>query len=224
MQNMSSLPIPARSRANRFPSESAAPGRLRLAAAGAVLILLAACSHAPAQKNETAPATFRVNFDTTKGPVVIEVTRDLAPFGADRFYSLVKAKYFDGARFFRVVPGFVVQWGIAASPELTKTWDTPIQDDPVKTSNARGTVTFAAASQPNSRSTQLFINLADNSRLDAMGFAPFGKVVSGMESVDQINPEYGENPDQSTAEEQGNSYFETNFPKLDYIRTARLAQ
>ena len=202
--------------------------RLRLASSAAALFLLAACSHAPAEKstptNETAPATFRVNMDTSKGPVVIEVTRDLAPRGADRFYNLVKAKYFDGARFFRVEPDFVVQWGIAASPATTKAWDIPIQDDPVKTPNVRGTITFAATSAPNSRSTQLFINLADNSRLDASGFAPFGKVVSGMENMDQINSEYRSNPDQQAAQEQGNSYFESNFPRLDYIRTARLAQ
>jgi cyclophilin family peptidyl-prolyl cis-trans isomerase len=202
---------------------------VRLASSAAALFLLAACgSHAPAEKsapaNETAPATFRVNLDTTKGPVVIEVTRDLGPRGADRFYNLVKAKYFDGARFFRVVPGFVVQWGIAANPDTTKAWDVPIQDDPVKTSNTRGTVTFAATNAPNSRSTQLFINLGDNARLDGMGFAPFGKVVSGMDAVDQINPEYGENPDQQAAEQQGNSYFESNFPRLDYIKTARLVQ
>src|SRR5262249_28110432 len=155
-----------------------------------MLFLLAACSHAPAEKsapaNETAPATFRVNLDTNKGPVIVEVTRDLAPRGADRFYNMVKAKYFDGARFFRVEPGFVVQWGIAASPETTKAWDITLQDDPVKTSNVRGTITFAATNAPNSRSTQVFINLADNSRLDSMGFAPFGKVVSGMEAMDQI--------------------------------------
>jgi peptidyl-prolyl cis-trans isomerase A (cyclophilin A) len=207
----------------KTPYTPTAARAVRLAGAGAILFLLAACSHG-GPTNETAPATYRVNFDTTKGPVVIEVTRDLAPIGADRFYNLVKAKYFDGDRFFRVVPGFVVQWGIAAKPEVTKAWDVPIQDDPARTSNARGTVTFAAASQPNTRSTQLFINLGDNSRLDAMGFAPFGKVVSGMDAVDQINSEYGENPDQNTAEQQGNSYFETNFPKLDYIKTARLTQ
>ena len=197
--------------------------RLRLASSAAALFLLAACSHG-GPTNETAPATYRVNLDTSRGPVALEVTRDLAPRGADRFYNLVKAKYFDGARFFRVEPGFVVQWGIAANPGITKTWDVPIQDDPVKTSNVRGTVTFAATSAPNSRSTQVFINLADNSRLDAAGFAPFGKVVSGMEAVDQINPEYRSNPDQQAAEEQGNSYFEANFPRMDYIKTARLAQ
>jgi cyclophilin family peptidyl-prolyl cis-trans isomerase len=165
-----------------------------------------------------------VNLDTSKGPVVIEVTRNLAPIGADRFYNMVKAKYFDGARFFRVEPGFVVQWGIAANPETTKAWDVPMQDDPVKTSNVRGTITFAATQAPNSRSTQVFVNLADNSRLDAMGFAPFGKVVSGMEAMDQINPEYRSTPDQQAAEQQGNSYFEANFPRLDYIKTARIAQ
>jgi len=197
--------------------------RSALAAAAAAIFLLTACSHG-GPTNETAPATFRVNFDTTKGPILIEVTRELAPMGADRFYNLVKAKYFDGARFFRVAPGFVVQWGIAANPDTTKAWDVPIQDDPVKTSNTRGTVTFAATSAPNSRSTQLFINLADNARLDGMGFAPFGKVVSGMDAVDRINPEYDEKPDQQAAEQQGNSYFESNFPRLDYIKTARLAQ
>jgi peptidyl-prolyl cis-trans isomerase A (cyclophilin A) len=210
MPNMLSLP-------------TTAPRRLRLASSTAALLILAACSHG-GPTSETAPATFRVNFDTTRGPVIIEVTRDLAPRGADHFYNLVKAKYFDGARFFRVVPGFVVQWGIAANPATTKAWDVPIQDDPVKTSNTRGTVTFAATSAPNSRSTQLFFNLGENARLDAAGFAPFGKVISGMEAVDQINPEYGENPDQQAAEQQGNSYFETNFPRLDYIKTARLAQ
>jgi peptidyl-prolyl cis-trans isomerase A (cyclophilin A) len=219
MPNLPSTPIAARAVRYRF----------RLAGAGAILFLVAACSHG-GPTNETAPATFRVSLDTTKGPVVIEVTRDLAPIGADRFYNLVKAKYFDGARFFRVVgptdghPAFVAQWGIAADPETTKKWDVPIPDDPVKTSNVRGTVTFAAASAPNTRSTQMFINLGDNSRLDAMGFAPFGRVVSGMDTVDQLYYGYGESPDQTAAEEQGNSYFETNFPKLDYIKTARLAQ
>jgi peptidyl-prolyl cis-trans isomerase A (cyclophilin A) len=131
-----------------MPSSPMTPLRkFRLASSAAAFLLLAACSHS-GPTNETAPATFRVNFDTSKGPVVIEVTRELAPIGADRFYNLVKARYFDGARFFRVEPGFVVQWGIAASPETTKAWDVPIQDDPVKTSNARGTITFAATSAP----------------------------------------------------------------------------
>src|ERR1700733_11936527 len=119
-----------------------------------IIFFLGACS-AGAQKpsNETAPATFRVNFDTSRGPVVVEVTRADAPNGADRFYNLVKAKYFDGARFFRVIPGFMAQFGIAADPAMTKAWDAPIQDDPGKASNVRAAVTFAQASEPNSRST-----------------------------------------------------------------------
>ena len=191
----------------------------------ASIALLLAASSACAQKvtNETAPETFRVNLDTTKGPVVVEVTRSLAPLGADRFYNLVKAKFFDGARFFRVVPNFVVQFGIAANPAATKAWDVKIQDDPVKETNARGTIVFAT-SGPDTRTAQLFINLVDNARLDGMGFAPFGKVISGMENVDQITSQYGEQPDQSQIEAQGNAYLEKEFPNLDYIKTARIAQ
>lgn len=172
--------------------------------------------------NETAPAVYRVDVDTSRGPVVIEVTRADAPNGADRFYNLVKAKYFDGARFFRVIPGFMAQFGIASDPALTRTWDVPIQDDPVKTSNVRGTVTFAATASPDSRSTQLFINFGDNARLDSQRFAPIGKVVSGMENVDQIYSGDRENPDQSRIESEGNAYLEKAFPKLDYIKTARI--
>ena len=190
-----------------------------------VALLLGACS-AGAQKlsTETAPATFRVNFDTSRGPVVIEVTRADAPIGADRFYNLVKTKYFDGARFFRVIPGFMAQFGLAADPAVSKTWDVPINDDPVKASNVRGTLTFAATGAPNSRSTQLFINFGDNSRLDSQRFAPFGKVVSGMEFVDQIYSGYGENPDQGRIEAEGNTYLEKEFPSLDYIKTARIVE
>ena len=190
------------------------------------IALLLGASSACAQKpsNETAPATFRVNFDTSRGPVVIEVTRADAPIGADRFYNLVKAKYFDGARFFRVIPGFMAQFGLAADPAVSKTWDVPIQDDPVKASNVRGTLTFAATGAPNSRSTQLFINFGNNNRLDSMRFAPFGKVVSGMEFVDQIYSGYGEQPDQGRIEAEGNAYMEKEFPRLDYIKTARIEQ
>ncbi len=190
----------------------------------AVAFLLVACT-AGAQKPtaEKAPETFRVNMDTSRGMVVIEVTRADAPNGADRFYNLVRAKYYDGARFFRVLPGFMAQFGIAADPAVTKAWDVPIPDDAVKVSNVRGAVTFAQTSAPNSRSTQLFINYGDNSRLDASRFAPFGKVVSGMEFVDQIYSGDRENPDQGQIEEQGNAYLDKNFPKLDYIKTARIA-
>jgi peptidyl-prolyl cis-trans isomerase A (cyclophilin A) len=170
--------------------------------------------------NETAPATFRVNFDTSRGPVVIEVTRADAPIGADRFYNMVKAKVLDGARFFRVVPGFMAQFGIAGDPAVSKAWNVPIDDDPVKTTNARGTLTFAATSEPNSRSTQMFINFADNGRLDSMQFAPIGKVISGMEFVDQIYAGYREMPIQDRIEDSGNTYLEKEFPNLDYIKTA----
>ena len=191
----------------------------------AAAVLLGACS-AGAQKptNEKAPEVFRVNFDTSQGAFVVEVTRANAPIGADRFYNLVQAKYFDGARFFRVIPGFMAQFGIAADPAMSKVWDVPIEDDPVKTSNVRAAVTFAQTSLPNSRTTQLFINFGDNSRLDSMRFAPFGKVVSGMEIVDQIYSGYGERPDQGQIEAEGNSYLEKEFPRLDYIKTARIAE
>ena len=146
------------------------------------------------------------------------------PNGADHLYTLVKAKYFDGARFYRVVPGFMVQWGSAADPGISKTWETPIQDDPVKETNARGSISFAATGQPNSRSTHMFINYGDNARLDAMGFAPMGKVVSGMDIVEQIYSADGERPDQMQMKEMGNKYLEKDFPNLDYIKSAQIAQ
>ena len=192
--------------------------------ASTVFLLSAFSAVAQKPANQTAPATFRVNFDTSKGPVVIEVTRALAPNGADHFYTLVKAKYYDGARFFRVVPGFMAQFGLAASPAVTKTWDVPIQDDPVKTSNVRGAVTFAQTSAPNSRSTQLFINFGNSAFLDNQRFAPFGKVVSGMENVDMIYSGDGEKPDQGRITAEGNAYLEKAFPRLDYIKTARIVE
>lgn len=161
-------------------------------------------------------------MSTSRGPVVIEVDPSLAPNGAKRFAELVRARYFDGARFYRVVPHFVVQWGAASDPKVTKKWDVTIPDDPVKAQNVRGTVTFAATNEPNSRSTHLFINLGDNSNLDAMGFAPIGHVVSGMENVDKIYSGYGEQPDQGQIAAQGNAYLLKQFPKLDYIQTARI--
>lgn len=190
--------------------------------ASLALSLGVSCACAQKLPNETAPATFRVNLDTSRGPVVIEVTRANAPNGADRFYNLVKAKYYDGARFFRVVPNFMAQFGIAGDPAVTKTWDVPIQDDPVKASNVRGAVTFAQTSAPNSRSTQLFINFGNNAFLDSQRFAPFGKVVSGMENVDMIYSGDRENPDQSRIENEGNTYLQKEFPRLDYIKTARI--
>lgn len=189
----------------------------------AVALALTACSHGAQSTAQTSPAgTYRVLLDTSRGPVVIDVDRGLAPHGAQRFYELVRAKYFDGARFYRVVPGFVVQWGAAASPAVTKKWDIPIPDDPVKGSNTRGTVTFAATNEPNSRTTHLFINLGNNARLDGMRFAPIGHVSSGMKNVDDIYPGFGEEPNQDEIAAHGNAYLEKAFPQLDYIKTARI--
>jgi peptidyl-prolyl cis-trans isomerase A (cyclophilin A) len=187
-------------------------------------IALAACTGTAKQSTSQSSGahTYRVLLDTSEGPVAIDVDRRLAPNGAQHFYELVKAKYFDGARFYRVVPGFVVQWGAAADPAVTKKWDVTIPDDPVKASNTRGTVAFAATGQPNSRSTHLFINLGDNAKLDAMGFAPIGRVASGMEVVDHIYSGYGEQPDQGLIMAQGNAYLEKEFKRLDYIKAARV--
>src|SRR5580692_6254449 len=191
----------------------------------AALVLAFACcigaAKVPAPQTSAAH-TYRVLLDTSKGPVVVDVDRRLAPNGAQRFYELVKAKYFDGARFYRVVPGFVVQWGAAADPAVTKKWDVTIPDDPVKESNTPGTVVFAATGQPNSRTTHLFINLGDNAKLDAMGFAPIGRVAGGMQVVGRIYPGYAEQPDQALIAAQGNAYLKKEFPRLDYIKTARI--
>jgi peptidyl-prolyl cis-trans isomerase A (cyclophilin A) len=188
------------------------------------VVSLVACASAKQQSAPNAVSPFRVRMETSVGPVVVEVDPSLAPIGADRFYQLVKAHYFDGARFYRVVPGFVAQWGAAADPKVTKKWDVPIPDDPVKTSNVRGTLTFAATSAPNSRSTHLFINLADNARLDSLGFAPIGKVVDGMNNVDRIYSGYDEKPDQDLIAQSANAYLEKQFPRLDYIETTRIVR
>lgn len=179
---------------------------------------------AGAAKTAGTPAEYRVKFDTSRGAFVVDVVRAQAPHGADFLYDLIKGHFFDGARFYRVVPGFVVQWGYAADPAVTSRWTRTIPDDPVRASNERGSITFAATSEPNSRSTQLFINYGNNARLDRLGFAPFGKVVTGMDVVDHIYPGYGESPDQGRISEAGNGYLTKAFPKLDYIKTARLVR
>jgi len=182
-------------------------------------------------KDERAPDAYKVRFDTSKGEFVVAVTRSWAPLGADRFYTLVKSGFFDGARFFRVIPGFVVQFGIAGDPAINSKWrDANLQDDPVTESNKRGTITYAAENNPNTRSTQVFINLVDNARLDAMRFAPFGAVTQGLDVVQQFYSEYGEGapmgagPDQARAAAEGNRYFERGFPKLDFIKKAAIEQ
>ena len=173
--------------------------------------------------SEQAPDEFAVRLETSAGPVVIQVTRDWSPRGADRFYNLVRNGFYDEQRFFRVVPGFVVQWGLSGDPELNKVWhQANILDDPVKQSNTRGRITYAKTNQPNTRTTQLFINLGDNANLDGMGFAPFGEVVEGMEVVDQINAEYGQQPNQGQIAGRGNAYLKENFPNLDYIAKAEI--
>jgi peptidyl-prolyl cis-trans isomerase A (cyclophilin A) len=172
-----------------------------------------------------APQIFKVKFETSKGPFVVEAHRDWAPNGVDRFYQLVQSNFFDNTRFFRVVPNFMVQFGIHADPKVDAQWkDLRIQDDPVTQSNKRGYVTFAQCAQPNCRSTQLFINFKDNAFLDAQSFAPIGTVTEGMEVVDKINAEYGEQPDQGAMHAEGNTYLEKNFPRLDFIRTARVVE
>lgn len=183
----------------------------------------------PSALNEQAPDTYRAQFETSKGNFAIEVTREWAPAGADRFYNLVKNGFYDGARFFRVLPGFVVQFGIPADPAVARTWRTArISDDSVRETNALGSVTFATAG-PNTRTTQVFINLADNANLDGMGFAPFGRVVEGADVVGQLYSGYGEGaphgrgPDQGRIQSEGNTYLEKQFPKLDYIMKAKIA-
>ncbi len=176
----------------------------------------------PASLHAKAPAVFKAKFTTTTGDFVVEVHRDWAPLGADRFYNLVKYGYFTNASFFRVVPGFVVQFGLNANPALNKVWhEATIPDDPVKQSNKRGYLVFATAG-PNTRTTQLFINYGDNARLDGMGFAPFGTVTEGMEIVDKIFPAYGEKPRQDLIMDQGDAYLKANFPDMDKIKLARI--
>jgi peptidyl-prolyl cis-trans isomerase A (cyclophilin A) len=181
---------------------------------------------APKKLTEKAPDTYKVKFDTTRGTFTVRVTRAWAPLGADRFYNLVKHHFYDNAAFFRVVPGFVVQFGISPTPAVSAAWKhTNIKDDPVAQSNKRGSVTFATAG-PNTRTTQVFINLRDNGRLDGMGFSPFGVVEGdGMNVVEMMYEGYGDNagPDQDRLEEQGDPYLKKGWPKLDYIRSATIA-
>ena len=178
----------------------------------------------PSALAEKAPALYKVRFETSKGPFVIEVHRDWAPNGADRFYNLVKNGFFDDARFFRVISGFMVQFGINGDPAVSAPWrNATMKDDPVRQSNKRGYITFATAG-PDSRTSQVFINFADNSRLDGQGFAPFGQVTSGMNIVDALHSGYGEGapsgrgPDQGRIQREGNAYLKKDFPNLDYVK------
>ena len=197
----------------------------------ALIIAVPACAQSlsnPAALTAQAPAEYKVKFDTSKGVFVVDVHRDWAPQGADRFYNLIKNGFYNDARFFRVVSGFMVQFGINGDPKIQAAWrDASIPDDPVKQSNKRGMITFATRG-PNTRTTQVFINYADNGRLDAMGCAAFGQVVSGMNVVDALYSGYGEGaprgagPEQSRIQSEGNAYLTQAFPKLDYIKTATI--
>ena len=179
----------------------------------------------PAALKEKAPDKYKAKFDTSAGVIVIEVTRAWAPLGADRFYNLVKNGFYDDVRFFRVLSGFMAQFGMHGDPVIHGPWSkSNFPDDPVKESNKRGYVTFAKTSAPNSRSTQVFINFGDNASLDSQGFAPFGRVTEGMNVVDKLYSGYGSNnvPDQGRIMTEGNAYLLKSYPKLDYIKKATI--
>ncbi len=197
--------------------------------AGAALMAAGCGSKTTEVATDQAPDNFKVKFETSKGNFVVELHRDWAPIGVDRFYTLVRSHYFDEARFFRVLTGFVVQFGLNKDPAVTAKWKSmEMPDDPVKQSNARGTLTYAKRG-PNTRTTQLFINLGDNRRLDQDGFAAFGAITEGMDVVDALYAGYGEGaprgagPDQQAIQEQGNAYLTSQFPKLDFVKTAVIA-
>ena len=208
-----------------------------LALVGAVSLF--ACESGPAYNpmlltpdalTETAPDVFQARFETSKGDFVIEVHRDWSPNGADRFYNLVSNGYYDDVRFFRVLAGFMAQFGIHGDSEVSAAWqEQRLNDDPVVQSNARGFVSYAMGGA-NTRTTQIFINFGDNSRLDDMGFSPFGQVVEGMEVVDQLYSGYGEGaprgrgPSQGSLQARGNDYLMDDFPNLDFVRQAAIVE
>ena len=210
-QQTQNAPAPAETPAPAAAAPAPAPAKVDEAALAKLL--------QPDKLNETAPAQFIVDIQTTKGTIRVEMHRDWAPNGVDRFYNLVKSGFFTDIAMFRMVKGFVVQFGIHGSPLVSSVWrDANITDDPVIESNVKGTLTFATAG-PNTRTTQLFINLNDNIRLDKMGFAPIGKIISGMDVVDALNYEYSERPNQGKIQMEGNEYLKAQFPNMDYIKS-----
>jgi peptidyl-prolyl cis-trans isomerase A (cyclophilin A) len=197
-----------------------------------VLILLAgliACNRSGSDEESSGglvtppkgPDRYRVKFETSKGDFVVDAVRGWSPLGADRFHELVTSGFYDENRFFRVVPGFVVQFGLAADPAVTRKWKLNIDDDPPGVSNTPATICFATAG-PRTRTTQVFINFGDNSRLDSKGFTPFGRVTEGMGVVMSINAEYEQRPDQGRITSEGNSYLKAEFPNLDYVKKATI--
>lgn len=192
-------------------------------------VIAAACGGGePAPRTPPAPDSFLVALETSRGPIQIMIHRDWAPLGVDRFYDLVRNNFYDDARFFRVVPGFVAQFGLPADPAMSARFlKGPLQDDPVRHGNQRGTIAYASLMRPNTRTSQLFINLRDNGpKLDPQGFAAFGEIREGLAVIDSLNGEYdGPNgPDQHFIETLGNAYLKTTFPRLDYIKTARISR
>ena len=229
---------------------SPAVRRLPIVAQFGLVLLVVACASGPSQPpdmgpdpaeatnpllapespemNRPAPDTFKVLFETTAGDFIVEAVSEWAPLGTQRFFNLVEAGYYDGVRFFRVIPDFVAQFGIHGDPEVARAWQNArIPDDSVRVSNDRGTITFATAG-PNTRTVQLFINLVDNGRLDTSGFSPFGRITGGMDTVDRIYGGYGEGaprgdgPPQSRIQEEGEPYLEQAFPRLDQVIRARV--
>jgi len=212
--------------ANQAPATAAKPPAHKSTAGGAVAPHYDHTLLHPALLKAKAPESYQVKFVTTKGDFTLTVTRAWSPLGADRFYNLVRHHFYDNATFFRVLPGFVAQFGISPVSAVTTAWSkTEIKDDPPTQSNLRGYITFAT-SGANTRTTQVFINLADNKRLDAMGFSAFGQVTEGMSVVDTLYGDYGEGapqgggPDQEQIEKQGKPYLDKGWPKLDSIKTA----
>lgn len=183
----------------------------------------------PEEADEQAPDQFKVKFVTTKGDIVLQVNREWSPNGADRFYNMVKIGYFEDIAIFRAIAGFMFQFGIHGDPDVSAEWrGATIKDDPnfEGVSNQKGFITFAKTGQPNSRSVQFFINLGDNANLDAMGFTPFGKVIEGMDVVDEINTEYGENRrgEQGKLQRMGNKFIQDNMPNVDFIKSASIVE
>ncbi len=217
---LAQTPPPAKQAPAKTPAPASTPAPAKMTSPPPALLN-------PAALKAKAPDLFRVKFATTHGDFVVEVHRDWAPLGADRFYNLVKNKFFTDNSFYRISPGFIVQFGISAFPAVTKAWaNATIKDDPVKGSNKKGTLTFAMAG-PNTRSTDFFINLRDNAPLDGQGFSPLGTVTEGMDIVEGLYSGYGEmkeqggaGPSQPLVQNQGKPYLDKNFPKLDSIKTA----
>jgi peptidyl-prolyl cis-trans isomerase A (cyclophilin A) len=186
------------------------------------IILLGFLLFQTACSGPSMPKEYKVKFDTSKGPFTVEVHREWAPLGSDRFYELVTTGFYDDARFFRVMPKFVVQFGINKDPKVSAHWrEMNIPDDAVHEKNLRGYLTYAMGGR-DTRTTQVFINLVDNVSLDAQGFSPFGRVIDGMNVVDSLYSGYGETPQQDLIQTQGNEYLKSQFPLMDYVKTAKI--